>query len=117
MAGSRKYRLGDMGDSAGQVGLSRRHDIMVVRVGDARRENDVADIHLLFQGCGQHGIGLDQRPVVAPQDSGRVVPVEQRPIGPVNADDLLRLDPVPQRQPPIRAVATVSAWGRIPGLR
>ncbi len=39
--------------------------------------------------------------MVGAQDAGRIVRGRERPIGAVDADDLLRLDPVPERQPAI----------------
>ena len=103
---------------------------MVASVGDPRREHDVADSREpVFQRARELGVGFDQRPVAGSQDFGRIAPVEQRPIGAVDTDDFLGLDPVPERQPAIigedrrgaaadpRGCEGVSACGRMPGAR
>jgi hypothetical protein len=44
---------------------------------------------------GQFRICLEKRRMFAAHDLARVVAIEQRPIGPVDADDLLGLDAMP----------------------
>src|SRR3546814_7339532 len=60
-----EMRLGDVGDAAGEVGLARGDDEMVAGVGDAGREDDVAQVHPVLERPCEVGVRLDKRPVVA----------------------------------------------------
>src|SRR5690606_19020381 len=91
--------LWHMRDPTGEIRLAAGDDEVVLLLHDAGGEHDIAQIHLFPEGLGQPLIRLEQRLVTGGEDLPRLLRVEQRPVGAVDADDLLRLDAVPKRQP------------------
>ncbi len=52
-----KSSLGDMGDAAGEVCFTRGHDIMVARIDNAGRENDIRTYICCSIGFVGSGLG------------------------------------------------------------
>src|SRR3546814_13379090 len=53
----------------------------------------------VLEWAGEFGIRLDQRIMLAVQHAGGIVAVEERPVGAIDADDLLGLDAMPEGKP------------------
>lgn len=91
-----------MRNAAGEVRLAGRLDIMaraalvLVAVDEARREDNVAEIEQVLDRPGQFGIGLEQRAMLGSNHPRGIVAIQDRPVGPIDPDDLLGLDAAPE---------------------
>ena len=94
----------NMRDPAGKIGFTRCNNVMArctksVAIRNSGREYDIAQIHLVFDRARQLGVCFQQRRDFRPQHNCGIVRIEQRPICPVNPDNLFWFNAVPQRQP------------------
>src|ERR1700733_12216445 len=101
MRRSYETRLGDMGQTAREVGLARSDEVVTARVCNAGGEDDLGwQVHLVGDGTGKHGVRLEQRRLVLEaKDAGRIVEIKQGPKAPVDATGLAGFDAVVNEKP------------------